>query len=216
MSLYSSPKNGTALLAHFGPTEVQRVGIVSIPVQGETKCGDSFWVEPGAQRSLYMVVDGLGHGTGANEAAIEARTTVQQMSTAPLTEIVTATHDALKKTRGAAMSIAAVDHAKQTVTYAGVGNISASILNGKLARSMVSQNGTLGAVLPTLQEFTYPFDRDSLLLMFSDGLNSRCNVGGYPGIRNRPLALIAGMLYRDFSRKRDDATVLLANLGGAS
>ena len=112
------------------------------------------------------------------------------------------------------MSIAMVDHQRSIVTYAGVGNISASIVNGTSARSMISQNGTLGAVLPRIQEFTYPFEAESLLLMFSDGLNSRCSLSGYHGIRNRPLFLMAGLLYRDFSRNRDDSTVLLARLGG--
>jgi hypothetical protein len=51
-----------------------------------------------------------------------------------------------------------------------------------------------------------------MLLMYSDGLTSKCSLSGYPGIMSRPPGLIAGLLYRDFSRQRDDATVLVASL----
>jgi hypothetical protein len=32
----------------------------------------------------------------------------------------------------------------------------------------------------------------------------------YPGLLERDTGLIAGVLYRDFSRRRDDATVVVA------
>ena len=86
-------------------------------------------------------------------------------------------------------------------------------MNGGNIRSMVSQNGTLGAVLPRVQEFTYPIDDRSLLLLYSDGLSSKCSLSGYPGLQSRPLELMAGVLYRDFGRRRDDVTVVLATLG---
>lgn len=215
-SVYSITGRGTAVFSRFSGAAQPPYSVVNIPFPGEIECGDAFLGVPGHQRSLYMVVDGLGHGAGASEAATEARSTVLANRTQALTDIITVTHDALKKTRGAAMSLACVDHSKQVVTYAGVGNISGSIIKGTTTRSMVSQNGTLGAALPTVQEFTYPYETDSLLLMFSDGVNSRSSLSGYPGIQSRPLPLIAGLLYRDFSRRRDDATVLLAKLGNFS
>lgn len=218
LSLYSIPDRGTVLCCRFSPRQsaaTASIGILSIPFRGEVECGDAFLALPGTFRSLYMVVDGLGHGPLAAEAAREAVKAVRVASQASLTEIMGTTHDALRKTRGAAMSISIVDHERSVVTYAGVGNISASVANRTATRSMISQNGTLGAVLPRIQEYTYPVEDGALLLMFSDGLLSKCSFGGYPGIRNRPPALIAGLLYRDFSRKRDDATVLLASIEGA-
>ncbi|GAC1649997.1 MAG: anti-sigma regulatory factor [Acidobacteriaceae bacterium] len=214
VSIYSSPDRGTVLYACFSSNKtVLPFAAINIPLKGETDCGDAYLAIPDGQHSLYMLADGLGHGPGASEAATEAVATVQQNRGQSLTDIINATHDALKKTRGAAMSVAIVDHARQLITYAGVGNISASTVNSAGTRSMVSQNGTLGAVLPKVQEFTYPLEPDMMLVMYSDGLNSRCSLTQYPGIRSRPLALIAGVLYRDFSRRRDDATVLVARLG---
>jgi len=50
--------------------------------------------------------------------------------------------------------------------------------------------------------------RDGLLIMHTDGLATRWNVDDYPGLVGRHPSLIAAVLYRDFSRNRDDVTVL--------
>jgi hypothetical protein len=46
--------------------------------------------------------------------------------------------------------------------------------------------------------------------MYSDGLASLRDLEPYPGLMARDPAVIAGVLYRDFSRRRDDATVVVA------
>ena len=217
VSVYSMNGSGTAVFCRFHLTPLEEdapIGVVSIPLRGEVASGDSYVALPGRRRSLYMVVDGLGHGVIAAEAAREAVKAVQTAAQETLTEIVSVTHNALKSTRGAAMSIASVDHERSLITYAGVGNVSATVGKNEISRSMISRNGTLGVMLPKIQEYIYPFEAGMMLLMFSDGLNSKCGFGGYPGIFNRPPALIAGLLYRDFTRRRDDATALVAALDG--
>jgi anti-sigma regulatory factor (Ser/Thr protein kinase) len=217
-SLYTNPGKGTVCWCRFksaGSAAAMPVGLVNIPISGETVCGDSYFVQVDPSRSIYMMVDGLGHGVGAAEAAAEAVATVSRSAKETAAEIIVRTHDALKKTRGAAMSIAVVDHERLVLTYAGVGNISASLRNGALSRSLVSQNGTLGAVLPrSVQEYTYPIGPGTMLLMFSDGLTSKASPASYLGLQNRHPALIAGVLFRDFSRRRDDATVMIGPVGG--
>jgi anti-sigma regulatory factor (Ser/Thr protein kinase) len=216
-SLYSQPRRGTVFWSRLGKSRSARYpsfGVVSVPMKGETECGDSFFALPGALRSLYMVVDGLGHGVGAAEAAKEAVSVVQASVGEGLTEILSRAHDALKKTRGAAMSLALVDHERQVVVCSGVGNVSTAVLTGTATRNVASQNGTVGAVLPRIQEYTYPIEPSSMLLMYSDGLTSKCALTGYSGLQNQHPQLKAGLLYRDFSRRRDDATVLCAPLGG--
>jgi anti-sigma regulatory factor (Ser/Thr protein kinase) len=217
-AIYSAPDRGTALFSRFRlhrSRQDSAFAAIRVPMHGETRCGDAHAALPGRSRSIYMVADGLGHGPGASEAAEAAVAVLRAHPDSPPAEILEIAHHALKKTRGAAVSIAAVDHERGQVTYAGVGNVAASLAGGGTSRSMVSQNGTVGMALPRVQEYNYPFEPGTLLLMFSDGLTSRCSLSGYPGIRGRPLPLIAGLLYRDFSRRRDDATVLVANLTGA-
>jgi hypothetical protein len=59
-------------------------------------------------------------------------------------------------------------------------------------------------------EFSAPWSAESLLLMHSDGLNTHWSFDPYPGLMERHPSLIAGVLYRDFARSRDDVTVVVA------
>jgi hypothetical protein len=51
--------------------------------------------------------------------------------------------------------------------------------------------------------------------MHSDGLLSRWSLDVYPGLARRDPALLAGVLYRDFRRGRDDVTVLAVSRADA-
>ena len=68
----------------------------------------------------------------------------------------------------------------------------------------MSHNGTVGHEARHFQEFTYPFPAGAVLVMHSDGLASRWSLDPYPGLIARDPALLAGVLYRDFQRGRDD------------
>jgi hypothetical protein len=75
---------------------------------------------------------------------------------------------------------------------------------------MVSVHGTLGHDLRKVQEFEYRCPAGALLVMHSDGLTSSLSVERYRGLESRNPTLIAAILYRDFQRGRDDATVVVA------
>jgi len=59
-----------------------------------------------------------------------------------------------------------------------------------------------------IQAFDYPF-RHGLVILYSDGLTTGVSLARYPRLAAAHPTLIAGVLYRDFSRHRDDATVLV-------
>ena len=97
------------------------------------------------------------------------------------------------------------------LTFAGVGNIAARIYAGSESRqNLVSLNGTAGHQCDRIQDFSYPWPEDGLLVLHSDGLSTGTGLESYPGLAARDPALIAGVLYRDFCRGRDDATVVVA------
>jgi len=75
---------------------------------------------------------------------------------------------------------------------------------------MVSHHGIVGHHLGKIQEFRFPWSAQSVLVMHSDGLKTNWSLESYPGIWHKHPALIAGVLYRDFTRDRDDVTVLVA------
>jgi hypothetical protein len=75
---------------------------------------------------------------------------------------------------------------------------------------MVSYNGTVGHEVRKIQEFTYQWHPEAILLLHSDGLGTQWRLERYAGLMYKHPSLIAGVLYRDFHRVRDDVTVLVA------
>jgi anti-sigma regulatory factor (Ser/Thr protein kinase)/serine/threonine protein phosphatase PrpC len=226
MQIYSSRDAGTALFARIfreaeqgaksnpsvntaDETDRFALGAISIPIAGESVCGDAWSSDHKANRSIYIVADGLGHGPLAAEASEEALRVFHRMPDQTPERILREIHGALAKTRGAAVSIAEILNKEQVVNYAGAGNIVGAIHSAGRTRNMVSMNGTVGHSVARLQQLTYPWDRNSTLIMHSDGLTTRWNVEQYSGLASRHPALMAGVLFRDFRRERDDATVLV-------
>ena len=216
--LYSNPGSGTIVSAEFVPAASKKIisnsplkiGVVSEPIAGEDECGDGWGTRVMADSVTCMVVDGLGHGVLAAEAAREAERILATTKETSPSNVLHDIHDALKKTRGAAAAIARIDLAKRLITFAGVGNISATVIGTGARRGLASHNGTLGHHMGRSQEFTAPWNHDNILIMHSDGLSTRWDLDSYPGIRSKDPGMIAAVLHRDFSRLRDDATVLVA------
>jgi anti-sigma regulatory factor (Ser/Thr protein kinase) len=215
--LHSAPGAGTALLARLwaraappAPGGQLEVGAISLPRPGEEVCGDGWAVEQRPGRSLILIADGLGHGPQAADAARGAVRIVREHSGLDPVEIVHRIHAALRSTRGAAVALAEVRLDAQELRFVGVGNISGTVFVGGTSRSAVSHNGTAGVEARKVQEFVYPFPKGALLVMHSDGLATHWRLEQYAGLAARHPGLVAAVLYRDFSRGRDDVTVLAA------
>lgn len=228
--IHSAPEVGTALLAEIWAdkkaksslkpapvtqTKSLAVGGVCLPKPGEVLCGDAWASLHHAVGAKVVVADGLGHGQSAAEAAKEAVRIFRENPGEEPAALLQLIHDALRKTRGAAVAIADINQEKQTVRFAGIGNIAAIACNGNKSRNFVSHNGIVGHEIRKIQEFTYPLEKDALLIMHSDGLISHWSLERYPGIQGKHPNLIAGLLYRDFARRRDDVTVVVAKTEGA-
>ncbi len=64
-------------------------------------------------------------------------------------------------------------------------------------------------VVSVVQERAYPKSNEDIVILHSDGLQSQWNLSKYPGILRRSPSLIAAVIYRDFTRGRDDVTVVV-------
>jgi anti-sigma regulatory factor (Ser/Thr protein kinase) len=218
--VYSTTGKGTTVFSRltrhgFRPNGTARqLGGISVPFPGERECGDGWAMtagEPGRLRLL--IVDGLGHGALAADASRAALDLFASSPRGRTSDALTRIHLGLKATRGAAGALVEIDEHRGLVSYCGVGNISGVILTGAGARHMVSHNGTLGFDARRIQEFTYPWSSESVLLVHSDGIGTHWRLEDYPGLVMRHPALLAGTLYRDFRRKRDDCTVVAVGAG---
>lgn len=211
----SWPGRGTAVLAHVNETGraddlPAPIAAVVVPKPGEESCGDSWSCHEDAEGRTLFVVDGIGHGPEAARAAHEAVLAFQRHRDAAVADIIEAVHQALRPTRGAAIAVARLDWASSSIAFAGLGNIGSVAVprQGPLKR-MVSHNGTAGHTARRIQSFDYPCS-EGLIVMYSDGIGNNWSFDPYPGLVLMPPRLVAGVLYRDAARGRDDAAVLVA------
>jgi anti-sigma regulatory factor (Ser/Thr protein kinase) len=220
--IHSVPGVGTVLVAQFWPKknpgialqnpDTLEIGVVNLPKLEQEICGDDWAVVNLSNRSLILVADGLGSGILAAEAAREAVRILRAKAALNPKIIMEMAHAALRSTRGAAVAIAEINRVEKMVRYVGIGNISGAIVTGNKSQSMVSYNGTVGHQIRKIEEFIYPWNERSLLIMHSDGLGTQWSLERYPGLISRHPAVIAATLYRDFKRTRDDVTVLVAKM----
>jgi hypothetical protein len=103
-----------------------------------------------------------------------------------------------------------INPAAGRVVACGVGNVVIRILdeNGG-SRQLANVNGTLGANVHKVQSFSAAWAKRSLLIVHTDGLTTHWDPTTHPGLLQRDRSTIAGVLYRDHNRGRDDATVVV-------
>lgn len=218
VDIYTLQGAGTAVLArvrarHTDPVKARgrlALGVVSLPVAGESVSGDAWAAVDSSERSVILVVDGLGHGILAASAAEAAVRAFDESADEPPERLMAVLHGALRGTRGAAGAVVEVSWAERRLRFSGIGNVSAGLYTTQGSRSFVSLNGTLGAELRKAQAFDYEWGEQAVLVMHSDGLATRWELSSYPGLLSRDPSLIAGVLYRDHVRRRDDVTVVVA------
>ena len=222
--IFSAPGLGTVVLSRSkpngrrqhpvpaAPTASLELGAISLAVAGEIECGDTWRVGHDGTLASIFVADGLGHGALAASAAQAAAEVFTSRPFEAPAMLMRNCHAALGGTRGAAAACAVLRLADSQVDYAGVGNIAGTVVTRERSRGMVSHNGTLGVQLLRTQQFEYDWPAGARVVMHSDGLSARWSLSAYPGLDSHHSAVIAGVLYRDFVRLRDDATVIVACL----
>ena len=235
LDVWSAPELGTLLrivvwsdaateaaASAASPAAPIEFGAIHLPLQGETLCGDAWSCGYAQGEFTAIVADGLGHGPLAHQAARAAVDTFAQLGPSSLEQIVLASHDALRPTRGAALGVARIpaaeiggqidDQPAASARFCGIGNIAASVWSPHGHRHLVSHAGIAGHQMHKAQVFQVDWPRDALLILHSDGLATRWDLSRYPGLTLRHPALIAAALYRDFARGRDDLTVFVARV----
>jgi anti-sigma regulatory factor (Ser/Thr protein kinase) len=194
------------------------VGALCVPLAGEDACGDGWAVSCGLDGATLLAVDGLGHGPDAAKAAAGAIEALAGNRSAAPAEVMQRAHEALRTTRGAALSVARIGYAGDELRFAGIGNVAGLVVDHGSRRALVSHNGIVGNNMRKVQEFAVACPPGALCILHSDGLQTQWDLGDYPGLLARTPGIVAGILMRDFMRRRDDAMVLVArrkeNSGG--
>lgn len=217
LRIWSQPGHGTVVQARFVLRSMPEgagieCGAAMSPYPGEVVCGDAWTCAASPSRPTLMMADGSGHGPEAARAANIAVDIMRKHSDEACEELVQRLHRALVSTRGAALAVAQIDVGAQVVRYAGIGNISGTMIAGNGIHRMVSNNGIAGHQTPRVREFVYGYAGRPLVILHSDGVSTRWDVNAYSGLAVQHPSIVSAVLFRDFRRGRDDATVAALRL----
>ena len=212
--IYSQPGHGTAVVAQLWPdgraprAQRMEIGAIVVPKPGEVECGDNWcYVERGGG-ALVMGVDGLGHGLGAAQAASLACEVFMTEKTRAPGAVLERIHTNLRTTRGAAAIVMDIDWDRGELLAAGIGNLIAAVVDSSSMKRIPSYNGIVGHAKPRIRELGYPLTPAAAVVFHTDGLSATWQPERYPGLLQHSCAAIAGVLYRDCKRGRDDSLVV--------
>ena len=224
--LYSVPGHGTALVARFWPRpqrterqgdhhqEAERhrqaarwAGLIR-PITGETECGDNFGAACVGDTITGVLCDGLGHGPLAASAAAEAVAAVLagDAGSEPAA-LVEYAHRRTSHTRGGAIGVVQVTG--ETARFAGLGNITATLLADGTRRNMLSVPGIVGHQARTIRQYEYDIAPRTSIVLHSDGISARWEAAALPGLAVRDPLVVAAALLAEAGTHRDDAGLLV-------
>jgi hypothetical protein len=192
----------------------------SRPRPGEHICGDrSIAVDVNGTGALIGVVDGIGHGTEAAEAANCCVDVLGDARTEPLDILVQRCHRALSSTRGAVMTLARIDFRIDILSWIGVGNVAADLVAKHPAGVEVRSSarlagGIVGDRIPAvLVPQDVPIRPGDLIVFASDGIAGK-HLDDIDF--SAPAPVIADQILHNHAKDNDDALVLTARHRGTS
>jgi hypothetical protein len=140
--------------------------------------GDLHLVAPFAGGALVAVIDGLGHGPEAANAATAAAEILAANAGSPVVQLVEMCHEGLRKTRGVVMSLASFCADNSSVTWIGVGNVEGVLVQESESETphrqgIVLRGGVVGYRLPPLRPATVAVGKGDTLIVATDGIRSK-------------------------------------------
>jgi negative regulator of sigma-B (phosphoserine phosphatase) len=130
-------------------------GCAGEAIAGEERSGDLAVYAPYPDGALVAVIDGLGHGAEAADAAETAAATLRAHPAEAPQQLFELCHRALRRSRGVVMTLAWFDLAQRRLRWVGVGNVEARLLRAARDASSPSPpsplvlGGVVGYQLPS-------------------------------------------------------------------
>lgn len=201
---------GTCVRARAFVTSVPKLelAILGRPHPDERISGDHAAVVHDDGGCTIGIVDGLGHGVAAREAANAAIGELLRHAQAPGPALASV-HAALTNTRGAVMTVARVA-AGRTIAHASVGNVATRMIGSDgRARALASTPGVLGtSSFPRrVVASSVALAAHEIMVIFTDGITSRVELVDEPSIVRQPGITIAHYILSHYGRTTDDGLV---------
>jgi negative regulator of sigma-B (phosphoserine phosphatase) len=145
---------------------------------GEVTNGDQAVIEVRGDETLVAGIDGVGHGEAAARAAERAAVVIRRSSGEDLITLATRCHQALRGTRGAALSLVRMSAAGAQLTWLGIGNVEGRLISSdspptRVKNSLAPAPGIAGHELPPMTPETLNLEPGDLLVLATDGVHVR-------------------------------------------
>ena len=186
------------------PAVLER-GVAERIHEGEGRTGDVAVFAPCRRGALVAVIDGLGHGGFAADAAEAAAAVIRARVDDPPHDLLQACHLELRHTRGAVMTLAWFDLDDRTLEWTGVGNVEARLFRaGARPSSPVVLGGVLGMNLPKARLTSIPMEPGDTIVLATDGVAADFSESIQPWT---PAQGIADLVMERYGKGTDDALV---------
>jgi len=190
----------------------------SIPISGEEQSGDGHLLIPAPWGVLLAVVDGVGHGPDAADAAGIALSAIRRHADESLPNLLARCHESLQGSRGATLSVCAIYLENETMSWLGVGNVAGVLMRANPAaaprlETLVPRSGLLGDQLPALSVSSLPLARGDTLVLATDGVAAAFTED--LSTAEKPDRL-ADRLLNSYRTGSDDALVVVARYVGVA
>lgn len=185
-----------------------RTGAFQRCAQGERVCGDDWAVVRTPGGWLLAVIDGLGHGQKAREAALGAHAALERCAGLELRPMVAQINMDLRASRGACLGLARVDADLRRVCCVIVGNVEIAGISQAPIRPLPSP-GIVGREIRKLRVFEGTVSAGDRLFLYSDGISRKVDLSRYRGLDPSEAA---EAVVCEFGQAHDDATCLVADV----
>jgi hypothetical protein len=157
-----------------------------------------------------VVIDGLGHGPEAARVAERARQVCDGLPDVAPARVLEVCHAALHGLRGGAVSVARIDVAAAQLTFAGVGNVEARLLQGGQQQRLSPDRGIAGVRLPRIVPLDVALLPAWTVALYSDGLDAHFPLPAARDAGSGSPAELAAALLQRWALPSDDATLAIA------
>ena len=192
-------------------------GVAARPLRGERASGDKHLIRSFREGILIAVVDGLGHGLEAAEAAKTVVTILKNHAGDSVLSLVNHCQAKLAGTRGVAVSIASFNITDSTMTWLGIGNVEGVLVRSQNETAPAKEflllaRGFIGGHISDLRAFVVPVEVGDTLAFATDGVardfHEEVNIVQSP-------QKIADRVLSEYGKDSDDALVVVARFVGS-
>ena len=187
------------------------LGVAERALAGEYRSGDRAVLAAYRGGALVAAIDGLGHGSGAADAAAVAAEVLSAHPDDEPAHLIDACHHALSRTRGAVMTLAWFDLDGGRLSWTGVGNVEGRLIHAAAGPGMptegaLTKGGVVGYSLPSIRVTSAELLAGDVMVLATDGIDS----GFAQAIAGGGSAqIIADRILAEHGKAGDDALVVV-------